>query len=309
MGARDNMPDFLVIGAGKSGTTSLNNYLKQHPQVFMCLRKEPNFFALEIPHPDDYELQSSRDYYYQSVSDIDEYQKLFQGAREDQLLGEVSNTYLNSELACDRIQHYLPGAKLIAILRHPAERLYSRYYHLVREDVLDNLTWDQLFDRNTEWWKRQDLVDEGFYYKHLKRYYDNFPAENIMPVLYEDFTEKTGEVVREIFKFLEVDTDADVDTETVYNKSGEVKNESVNKVVGQNSGPIRALRNLAPGLHKKLKSSPLANRLLYYFRNKNLEKPSMPADLRKKLIEEIYREDIEKLQKLIGKDLSHWLKA
>jgi len=302
------MPDFLIIGAGKSGTTSLNNYLKQHPEVFMCRRKEPNFFALEMVNPEDYELESSRQYYYESVSQLDEYQKLFEGAKDGQLLGEVSNTYLNSDFACERIKHYVPQAKLIAILRDPAERLYSRYYHLLREHVLDDLTWDQVWDKSTQWWKRQDLVDEGFYYKNLKKYFDNFPAEHIHIILYEDFTENTAEVMREVVAFLNLDPEVKIDTGTVYNKSGTVKNEAVNKMVGQNSAPIRLLKSAVPSLHQQLKKSVWANKLLYYFRNKNLDKPGMPADLRGQLIEKLYREDIEQLAPFLKRDLSAWLR-
>lgn len=305
--AAEKMPDFVIIGAGKSGTTSLNNYLKQHPDIFMSVRKEPNFFALEMVNPEEYELESSRQYYHQSVSTLEEYQKLFEGARAEQLLGEVSNTYLNSDMACERIQHYIPEAKLIAILRDPAERLYSRYYHLVREDVLHNLSWDQLLDKDTEWWKRQDLVDEGFYYKNLQKYFHAFPAENIKLIRYSDFTQNTGRVVNEVLEFLNLSTEVPIDTETVYNKSGTVKNESLNKVVGQNSAPIRLLKSVLPGIHKQLKKSVWANKILYHFRNKNLDKPSMPQDLRRTIIEDLYRKDIEQLAQFLDWDLKAWL--
>ena len=305
--AAAKMPEFLIIGAGKSGTTSLNNYLKQHPDIFMCVRKEPNFFALEMVNPEDYELESSRQYYHQSVHSLEEYQKLFEGARTGQMLGEVSNTYLNSDMACERIQHYIPEARIIAILRDPAERLYSRYYHLVREKVLHNLSWDQLLDKNTEWWKRQDLVDEGFYFNNLQKYFNAFPAEHIKLIRYSDFTHNTSRVVHEVLEFLNLNAEVSIDTETVYNKSGTVKNESVNKVVGQNSAPIRMLKSVMPGFHKQLKKSVWANKLLYHFRNKNLEKPSMPQDLRRTIIEELYREDIEQLATFLGWDLQAWL--
>lgn len=71
------LPDFVVIGAGKSGTTSLNEYLKEHPQIFMATRKEPNFFAYEMMSEDDFELERSKRFYRNSVLTIDEYLKLF----------------------------------------------------------------------------------------------------------------------------------------------------------------------------------------------------------------------------------------
>lgn len=300
------LPDFLVIGAGKSGTTSLNEYFKEHPQVFMCKRKEPNFFAFEMVNPADYELESSRAYFHQSVSKLDEYLSLFEGVKAGQLVGEVSNTYLSSELACQRIKHYIPDAKLIAILRHPAERLYSRYYHLVRINEV-SVDWADLYDRESEWWKRQDLVDEGFYYAHLKPYYDNFPAENIKLVTYDDFTERTDETVRSIFRFLGIDDSVKIGTDVVYNKSGKVKNKALEKVVGNDSMIIGALRKISPGLHGWLKEHPLAKRILHSLRNKNVDKPELSATQSREIIDRIYREDLEQLTALTGLDLRSWL--
>ncbi len=302
------LPDFVIIGAGKSGTTSLNEYLKEHPKIFMATRKEPNFFAFETLDPSIYDTQSSIDYYNESVLTIDEYYKLFEGAKPDQLLGEVSNTYISHDHSWERIKHYVPDAKLIAILRHPAERLHSRYFHLVREnEIPEGGSLDEVFNRNSVWWKRPDLVNEGFYYQKLKPFFENFPKENIKIFLYEEFTQDTDRVLKDTFEFLGIDPNVKVATDIVYNKSGEVKNKSVDALVGQNSGPILFLKRFLPGLHRYLKNSVWANRFLNIMRNKNLDKPSVATDFRKQVVDQIYREDIEALAKLLDRDLSHWL--
>lgn len=308
--SQTRLPDFVVIGAGKSGTTSLNEYLKEHPQVFMSTRKEPNFFAYEMAKEEDFELESSREFYRDSVLNLEEYLNLFKGSKEQQLLGEVSNTYLNSEMACQRIKHYIPNAKIIAILRHPADRLFSRYSHYVREDLLpSDGGLENVFDKSTSWWQRPDMITEGLYYGQVKRYYENFPKENIRIYLYENFIDDTAGVVEDIFKFLEIDSTVKVATDIVYNKSGTVKNKAVDNLVGQNSPMILALKKVSPALHRWMKDSVVINRWLFNLRNKNLQKADFPPQLRKKIVEEIYAEDIKKLSDLIGQDLSHWLKT
>lgn len=305
---KDLLPDFLVIGAGKSGTTSLNEYLNQHPNIFMA-KKEPNFFAYETINPDHYEDENDRSYYYQSVYQLDDYKALFKNALANQLKGEVSNTYMSDEPAWRSIKKHVPKAKMIAILRHPADRLFSRYSHLVREGYKKPNSFEEFFDRDSYWWKRADLINEGFYYQKLKPYFDNFPRENFRVYLYEDFISKTDEVVKDIFEFLGVDSEVKVGTDVVYNKTGKVKNKAMHKLVGPNSWPIRFVKENFSGLHQWLKNRPGVYGSLMKLRSKNLEKSELPANLRQRVIDEIYRNDIEQLGKLLQRDLSHWLKG
>src|SRR6187551_2429139 len=103
------MPDFLVIGAGKSGTTSIDKYLHQHPDVFVPKRKEPNFFGYENKRED--ELSSPEDiaHFRNSVTTLPEYLRIFEDALPHQKRGETSNTYMYHVEAPSRIKHYIPG--------------------------------------------------------------------------------------------------------------------------------------------------------------------------------------------------------
>jgi len=307
MNQQELLPDFVVIGAGKSGTTSLHEYLNQHPNIFMG-SKEPNFFAYELLDPDTLEDPTDKEHYYQSVYKLEDYLALFKEAKSDQLKGEVSNTYISNTGSWERIKHYVPEAKLMAILRHPADRIFSRYFHLVREnEIPEGGDLNEVFNKDSVWWRRPDLVNEGFYYRQLQPYFENFNPENIKVFLYEDFIGKTDQVVKEAFEFLGVDPNVKVGTDVVYNKSGKVKNKSVNAIVGQESAPIRFLKRYFPGLHKSLKGSVAVQRWLNSVRNKNLEKPAFDPKLKQKIVDEIYKEDIQNLEKLIGRDLKHWL--
>jgi hypothetical protein len=307
MNQKELLPDFVVIGAGKSGTTSLHEYLNQHPKVFMG-DKEPNFFAYELLDPNTLKDPTDRDHYFNSVYKLEDYLNLFKGAKDGQLKGEVSNTYISNVGAWERIKHYVPDAKLVAILRHPADRIFSRYFHLVREnDIPEGGDMNAVFDRESIWWRRADLVNEGFYYRQLKPYFEHFKRENIKVYLYEDFIHKTDEVVKDAFTFLGIDPNVKIGTDVVYNKSGKVKNKTVNAFIGQQSGPINFLKNNFPGVHKALKSSVFVNRWLNGIRNKNLDKPDLDSSIRQRIIDDIYKEDILQLQDLLKKDLSHWL--
>ncbi len=127
------LPNFLVIGAAKSGTTALHEYLKQHPQIYMSPQKEPHFFSLEGKKVDFRGPGDKREEQLNnSVTNIEDYRKLFQGVSNEIAIGESSTSYLNNPEAPERIRHYIPNAKLIAILRNPVARAYSSFLHMVQ---------------------------------------------------------------------------------------------------------------------------------------------------------------------------------
>ncbi|MCW5935662.1 MAG: sulfotransferase, partial [Fimbriimonadia bacterium] len=127
------MPNFLIIGAAKSGTTALYFYIKQHPEVFMAKVKEPRFFAYEGGVPEwKGPLDAENNAWV--ITDKEVYTALFNDVSEEKVWGEASPIYLYSEPAPERIKNYAPDAKLVAILRHPIERAYSHYLHLIRDN-------------------------------------------------------------------------------------------------------------------------------------------------------------------------------
>ena len=307
MQSSDRLPDFLIIGAGKSGTTSLVFFMSRHPEIFVPKVKEPNFFALKGVSPDSYELEESRTYHLRSIVDLDGYHGLFAEAAPNQVLGENSNMYLMSDRAIANIKHYVPDVKLIAILRHPAERLISRYTHLVRDgNIPEGGTLEALFDRSSVWWKRPDMIEEGFYGEYLEKYLKVFKREQIKVVLFEDFKANTPEVMKDIYNFVGVSTDFEPDTEVVFNKSGKLKDNIFNKLLGQGGALIRGTKRNFPDFHKKLKSNDLIKKTLTNWRNKNLESVDLPKDIKQRITNEIYRDDIIKLEKVLGRSLSHW---
>ena len=298
------MPNFLVIGAAKSGTTSLYHYLAQHPDVFMSPVKEPNFFALEGEKPSFRAPGADERINRWSITDLEAYRKLFDGAAKEKAIGEASPLYLYSPKAPERIRHYAPEAKLIAVLRNPAERAYSSFLHLVRngrEPLTDFVralrAEEERIQSNWEWiWHYENM---GFYHTQLKRYYETFERGQIRVYLYEDLKNDPIGMLRDVYGFLGVDDSFTPNTLSRYMVSGVPRSRALYAIL-RKPHPIKSV--LKPLLPKGLR-----RRVLLNLQNRLLVKPPFPAEVRRNLTE-AYREDVVKLQELIGRDLSAWLR-
>lgn len=304
------LPDFLVIGAGKSGTTSIDKYLNQHPEVFVPKSKEPNFFGYENMKAEDFDIPADLAHFRNSVTTLEGYLKIFEAAKPGQIRGETSNTYMYHEQAPYRIKYYIPDVKLIAVLRQPAGRLYSRFLHLARENRTPTENFSDCLDKSSVWWKRNDLIREGFYYQNLVKYFELFPHQNIRIYLYEDLQKAPLKVMRDLYGFIGVDVEFTPDVSLRYNESGLVKNKFLNKIYGQGGLLSKSLRALLPGnVIQKLKGNLLLKKKMLDLRSKNLTKPAMDPEIKRKLTLDVYGDDIRNLEKLINRDLSHWLKV
>ena len=299
-------PNFIIIGAGKSGTSALDYFLGQHPEIFMSKKKEPNFFSLQGVDPDSYEFPEARAYHFQSVYEKSPYLDLFKDARGDQATGENSNLYMVEERTAKRIRETLPDVRIIAMIRQPADRLFSRYQHMLREDKVPAEGFDRIFDRSSLWWRRADLIIEGFYAKNLRRFFDLFPKEQIRVYLYDDFLKDTDGVLKDIFEFIGVSCDFQVDTKMVVNKSGVLKKNLFNRLFGQSGYVPYAFKRMFPSWYVRLRGNKAVFKKLTNARNKQIVKMDFDPELRKKITEEIYLSDIQELEKLLGRDLSHW---
>ncbi|WP_446384391.1 sulfotransferase family protein [Coleofasciculus sp. E2-BRE-01] len=294
------LPNFLVIGAAKAGTTSLYYYLKQHPQIFMTTRKEPRFFALK-----DIQLDfrgPAQGINKTSVTNYNEYCNLFNEVTNEIAIGEASTIYLYDPRAPKLIKHYIPDVKLIAILRDPIERAYSSFSHLTR-DGYETLTFLQALREEKarildNWPHLWHYRESGFYYEQLKRYFEIFSKQQLKIYLYEDLKSNSIAVVQDIFIFLGVD-DSFIPDLTKQNESGKPKSRLLIYLFKRN--------NFLKSLLKPFFFQAWRN----YIRSKalklNLEPmPHLPLEVRQELVE-IYRKDILKVQDLIQRDLSKWI--
>jgi hypothetical protein len=275
------LPDLLVIGAFKAGTTSLHHYLGQHPRIFMTRVKEPNFFAYErngVGKGTDFPIRH-----------IDDYERLFDEAESGQLVGEASPGYLHSPIAPARIHSYIPGAKLIASLRNPVDRAYSHYLMNYRTGRT-RLTAEAAFDAREFW------VGASCYADALATYRRLF-GNQLKVILYEDLISNAGETVNGLFEWLELSPMHDIDTSQRHNPGGLPRFRLVHH--GFEFVRNRALikRLVPPGVRVRLAR----------FRNANLQAaPSLPEPEAARWREH-FREDIERTQDILQMDLTGWL--
>lgn len=300
------LPNFLIVGTQKAGTTSLAYHLGKHPQIYISPIKEPGFFDFENRQP-DFSSPSDRELFRFVTTDLEAYRRLFEGVSNEIAIGEATTWYLYSSKAPECIYKYIPDVKLIVILRNPVDRAYSAFMHAIRDgretvtDFAQALKEEELrINQNWEYlWHYQQM---GFYYAQLKRYFDLFERNQIKIYLYEDLKKDPANLVKDICQFLNVDETLVVDSLPRRNVSGVPKNQFLDYLLKkQNFKPIKTFFKLF--LSSKVRESMMVN-----LKNQNLTKPQMSPMLRSQLIE-IYRQDILKLQNLIEQDLSLWLEC
>lgn len=290
------MPNFFIIGAMKAGTTALYFTLKQHPDIFMSPIKEPNFFAFEGQEKPIF-VEGEEVIY----TELAEYRALFDRSNGKKAIGEASHAYLYIPEATHRIRLTVPDARLICILRNPVDRAYSHYLYLLRDGYEPIDTFEHALNKeDSRIADHQQLghyFHRGLYSQQLKRYFDDFPRDQIKVYLYEELTNNPITLAQDIFKFLGVSDAFIPEVSIKRNPSGVPKNKWLHALLVK---PNPAKSFFQPLLSERL------YRVATQIRDQNLVKPELSPELRTKLIAR-YRDDILCLQDQIGKDLSAWL--
>lgn len=296
------LPDFIIPGAAKSGTTTLYQLLSQHPDLFFPKsRKEPFYFSFGGQKPQYADEEFNRI----PIWDTQEYLNLFLEAKSDQLCGDASTSYLYTADKSIELMKEAYGAgfsriKVIILLRNPIDRAYSHYTYLIRNGYENRSFEEAISPEGISEWKRKrwgfDYLKYGEYADQVAAYKTALPQTKIW--LMEDL--KQGDsMLREIFRYLEV-PEMEVKSNVKANPSGIPKNRGMVNLLRKNPVLQAIGKKLPEGLQHSLK------RKRDNVMSKLLEKKPMQEDTRLKLVE-YYREDIEKLQEVIGRDLSHWL--
>ncbi len=290
------LPNFVVIGAAKAGTTALYWYLADHPQVFMSPVKETNFFAYGLDASGEL-LYGDPELHRFPVRTSDAYEELFSGAGSALAIGEASPIYLECPQSANRISRLLPSARIVCGLREPVDRAYSDFLMYLRAR-------GRRFDRDRDLsasarWARPDShwMRISRYHDALSRYYELFPRERIHVFLFDDLKADPLACVREVYRAVGVDPGFAPDLETPHNIGGLPANRTLEKVFTS-----RALKQaLEPWVPRR--AANLARRL----RTRNLRKPPPLPQALKDELSRHFREDIEQTSMLIGRNLEHWL--
>ena len=218
------MPNFLIVGAAKSGTTSLYHYLSQHPDIFMPMWKELSFFSRDPFGP--LHKVKKPEYYY----------KVFAKARNQSAVGEASTSYLYDESAPRQIKKLLGTIKIIIVLRNPVDMAYSLYNHQVRREgetlntfesalaAEDNRRKNITFRKKSYGWHANYYYyHRGLYFKQVKRYLEAFGKNNVLILLFDELMCNSAAVAQKAFRFLGVN-DAFMPIIKVHNPAGKILN-------------------------------------------------------------------------------------
>lgn len=312
-----NLPTFIIVGAQRSGTTSLNRWLAQHPEVYMSVIKEPNFFVYDVFGRSGIgDKDAVPDVSSNNLSDIIEkkkfritslvsseslYQVLFEPGKTKKARGETSVSYLYfADISSKRIYQLIPHCRIILVLRDPVERAWSAYkFFLGREYLPPKEAFLMGKKRVSQGWEPfWDYLGLGLYAKQVKAFLDVFPREQVGIWLYEDLMRDKERYYREILQFIGVDDNFLPDFSR--------ENASSQKVNPVTSHLIRRplVKKLKKWVPRRLKTT--ACRWTDKMFGKELH---FSPELRKWLTE-YYKEDILLLHELLPHlDVLRWIKA
>lgn len=279
------LPNLVIIGAMKCGTSALHRYLQIHPDIFMSNEKELDFFI------EGKNWEKGRAWY----------ESMFTG--EAKIYGESSPDYTNHpamKRVPERMHSIIPEAKLIYMVRHPIERIVSQYMHNLWSGIEARTLSEALRGSEDIPMERTRYVRRSSYYMQLAQYLEYFPKSNILIVTQEDLLERRQETLQDVFRFLGVD-------ETIHSEefSDLIHESSVKKsknrigsalAKGRERGMLRRLPPLVRGPAERIVRSIVTSRI---------QRPALDERLRQQLIG-ILEEDIEQFRKFAGRAFADW---
>jgi len=288
------LPSFICIGAQKAGTTSLQDILQQHPDIYLSPIKEIKYFH--------------RDEHYSKG--IEWYSQHFKEALPNQIIGDITPDYILYQYAAKRIFDDLgKDIKIIVLLRNPVDRAFSQFNFHQAMKVEDETSFKKIIKNYPpidlenkifiNWFTPAYYIERGLYFNQLQRFYSLFPKENIHVVLFEDlFGSKHTEEIEGILSFLGVSTNMDVNIK--HSHSTRIpKNNFATKMINQLKNVKQFLKLLLP---KKIYLILRSNVVEFISK-----KPSkLDLEFRKELFNTYFKNDVTKLEQLIGKDFSIW---
>jgi len=308
-----NKPNFFIVGAAKSGTTSLYYHLKQHPEVYLCPIKEPNFFSTDIKienFSSAYRKRTTfadnsyfntlplREMQLSFIKNGQQYAKLFQDVIHEKIICEASTSYLYASDAAKNIFEFNPASKILIILRNPIARTFSHYLMAVRYGFT-SLNFRQAIEKdlaspNKGWGQSELFIELSLYYEQLKRYFNIFPKNQIKIILFEELITHQEKTIKDVYSFLAINPQY----YTILDKKNAAETPKfpiTNKLltdIGIKKVILDAINNKTK---EKLKS--------YLFSKKK----NQLSQTDKTFLLSFFKEDIQKTSKLIDIDLSHWL--
>lgn len=291
--------DFIGIGAARSGTSWTAKILMQHPEICFPRTKELNYFSRTRAN------MTKSEY---SLTGIDGYLNKFKHCPISSIKGEFSTYYLPDPDVPEIIKQHFPLAKILVCLRDPLERAFSDYQNIKQTVLKEEDSFEKaLLKKNSK--SLDSYKERGMYHKQLNPYFKLFPRKNIKVILFDDIKKNPKKLIKDIYKFLKVDANfvpSNLSPEGVVKQT---KYTYLRKYINSlrafyNYLESKKIGRILSFIKRKIKLNEFFE-YLNRINTKKFNKPKLDPKLKNKL-KKIYASDINKLEKLIKKDLSSW---
>ena len=292
-------PNFVVIGAAKAGTTSLQGYLGQHPDIYMCPVAEPAYFVFSERPPDGRFRRHAPFITDSTTTPISS-----DRPAPSRLSARHPHTISKHPWSAPRIDACLSDARAIAVLRHPVERAYSQYVMNLRDGIEPGVSFEVVVEREKDLVARgrreqSTVVGSSLYSEGIATFLKTFGRDRLGIWLYDDLRDRPIETLQAMFRYLGID-DGFVPDVSGRRNAGGVHRSRIVAAIFNRPNPIRAAarRVLKPALREHLRHKIRALSVT--------RAPRLEAATRATLVD-YFRSDIAALEPLIERDLSHWL--
>lgn len=297
-------PNFFIVGAPKSGTTALSEYLREHMNIVISMPKEPHFFATDMEK-------------MRTTNREETYLSYFKDVTEQTIaIGDASVWYLYSKNAIRNIFNYNPKAKIIVMLRNPLEMvpsMHAQHYFSTDENIKDferawGLNKDREKGKSIPKYCRapQNIIYDkiALYSEQIDRLYKYFPEEQVKIILFNDFKVDTQKIYLDVLDFLKVINDDKLDF-PIINENTVSKNYWLKALVVNQPKTILLIKNLIKRMlgKEELNIAPFINKL----NTKKVKRKPVNEKIKREMINN-YSEDIQRLSNIINRDLNNWTK-
>ena len=287
-------PNFFIVGQTRSGTTSFQDELDQHPDIYFLKPEWPKgkgHFGWVSDYKDD-----------------DEYLEQFADVNNERRIGERCNAYLYCPYTAERIKQFSPNAKIIMILRNPIDTMYSLHSSLLYRSTVEHIVDFEEALAAEPMRKKENLESPNKhdprllyhevvkYHTQVKRYFDTFGKENVKVIIFDDYTKNKSTILKETLEFLEMSVDANIEYLNT-NPSRKYRNRQIHQIMMENKFGIRGV----------LRKIPFTDKMYRKINNPPSKREKLNSMLKKKLQDELEPEII-KLSLVLNRDLTFWCK-
>ena len=292
-----SLPNFICLGAAKSGTTTLHDILRQHPEIYVPAFKEPHFFDI----PENYK------------NGIDWYQKNYFKNANKKVIAEFTPSYFFDKEVPERIFNNLGSeVKFVVLLRHPVDRAYSHYLHSKRDeheelDFVESLNQEE--DRLSRYIENKDYlsylrnsyISQGLYGDMVERYLKYFKLENFMFIHFEkEFLLKRDKTIQRVLGFLDIDPQIELQTDLRSNPSSKEKSKTLKRIMKKKGWWRTIIKWLLPSIQLRQIIRNRVQRLNI----KEYKAEKISEELKSKLFSTYFRDNIDKFERLTNKKMN-----